>query len=661
MSDINSYGGEIVWRPRREDIERSRVHEFMRLHGFQSFEELHEASIRDVECFTDQVIRFLGIRFQQPYVSVLDMSGGIQFPRWCVGARMNIVESCLDRWAGDSHMRDSIAMVWESEQGAVREMSYGELAAEVNRCANALRELSFGRGDAIGLLMPMTPEIVITFFAIARIGAVILPLFSGFGEHAIASRLHDAEAVALCTSDGLFRRGSVVDIKSVVDVAAAQVPTLRHIIVSKRIGHGIPMKQGRDIWWDEIVPRQADHCVAEVVDAEDPLMIIYTSGTTGKPKGAVHTHCGFPVKAAQDMAFGTDVHNGDMIYWMTDMGWMMGPWLLLGATILGARFFIYDGAPDYPGPHRLWAMSERHGINVLGISPTLIRALMQHGLGPVRAHDISSIRCFASTSEPWNPDPWMWLFSDVGERRIPIINYSGGTEISGGIVMGSPVLPLKPTAFSAACPGISADVYDEDGQPLRNAVGELVITAPWIGMTRGFWKDRDRYIETYWSRWNNVWVHGDFALIDDDGLWYILGRSDDTIKIAGKRVGPSEIESALVAHPAVSEAAAIGVPHESKGNEVLCFCVLNPAAAFTDEVIMELRDMLVRDMGKALAPKHIIAVSDVPKTRNGKIMRRMIRAAWLGHDPGDTAALANPETLVEIRAEAEKAKKGGIS
>ncbi|MFM8323082.1 MAG: AMP-binding protein, partial [Chloroflexota bacterium] len=376
---------------------------------------------------------------------------------------------------------------------------------------------------------------------------------------------------------------------------------------------------------------------------------LYTSGTTGRPKGAVHTHCGFPVKAAQDMAFGTDVGPGQVIYWMSDMGWMMGPWLVFGTLLLGGAFLLYDGAPDFPGPDRLWALVERHRINVLGVSPTLVRALAVHGEAPAHAHELGSLRCFASTGEPWNPEPWMWLFQSVGGGLRPIINYSGGTEISGGIVMGSPLLPLKPCAFSAACPGIAADVFDEDGRPLRGQVGELVIKAPWIGMTRGFWKDPQRYLDTYWSRWPGVWVHGDFAAVDADGLWYILGRSDDTIKVAGKRLGPAEVESVLVEHPQVVEAAVIGVPDEIKGSEVVAFVVLKQDCTRCEALRDELRQRVAHALGKPLAPREIRFVSDLPKTRNAKVMRRMIRAAYLGQDPGDTSSLVNPEAVEEIR------------
>jgi acetyl-CoA synthetase len=421
------------------------------------------------------------------------------------------------------------------------------------------------------------------------------------------------------------------------------------MIVLKRTGQDIKMKAGRDHWWHELVESQSEKAETEKTNAEDPMMIIYTSGTTGKPKGALHTHCGFPVKAAQDMAFGTDVHQGDVIYWMTDMGWMMGPWLVFGSLLLGATMFLYDGAPDFPAPDRLWELVAKHGINQMGVSPTLIRSLIPHGDEHFKKHDLSSLKCFASTGEPWNPDPWIWLFEKVGGSRVPIINYSGGTEISGGIMMGNMLLPLKPCAFSAACPGMDADVVDENGKPIRNAVGELIIKAPWIGMTRGFWKDKQRYLDTYWSRWENVWVHGDFVAIDADGLWYILGRSDDTLKIAGKRLGPAEVESILVHHDAVVESAAIGVPDEVKGMALVVFCVLKKDSQPSDELRKELKQMIVNEMGKPLAPKAVLFVSDLPKTRNAKVMRRMIRSAYLGQDLGDTSSLVNPQAVDEVK------------
>ncbi|MFX1369002.1 MAG: AMP-binding protein [Promethearchaeota archaeon] len=620
----------------------------MKMHHIESFDELMIRSTEDVEWFTDAVLKFLDIQFYKPYKQVIDLSKGIAWPKWCVGGKMNIVHNCLDKYM-DSPNEYRLALIWEGEDGKTRTMTYRELFREVNKAANALHEIGLGAGDPIGIFMPMIPEIVVALLAIAKIGGIILPLFSGFGVNAIVDRLGDAKAKAMFTVDASIRRNKTILMKPTADGAAELIPSLDHMIVLKQTDVSVQMKPGRDHWWDELISRQSDSSKTEITDAEAPVMIIYTSGTTGLAKGAVHTHCGFPVKAAQDMAFGTDLHSDEIIYWMTDMGWMMGPWLVFGALILGGTFFLFDGAPDYPGPGRIWEIVEKHKVSILGVSPTLIRLLMTHGEDPVAPHDLCSLRYFASTGEPWNPDPWMWLFEKVGKKNIPIINYSGGTEISGGIVMGNPLLPLKACAFSGPCPGIAADVYDENGKPIRNAVGELVIKAPWIGMTRGFWGNPERYEKTYWSHWPDTWVHGDFAAIDNDGLWYILGRSDDIIKVAGKRFGPAEAESVLVSHPAVVEAATIGVPHRIKLNELVAFCVLSPGSEPSEELREELKQSVATAMGKPLTPRTILFVSDLPKTRNAKVMRRMIRAAYLGEDPGDTDSLVNPEAVEEIK------------
>jgi acetyl-CoA synthetase len=643
------FGGEIVWRPTPEVIDNSRLKHFMDGHGLHTYAELMHRSTTDLDWFWNAVLADLDIQFYEPYSRVVDLSKGIEWPAWCVDGVMNVVYNCLDKRIG-SHDENKIALIYESEEGRSRTYTYGQLYREVNKAANALRSLGLKKGDGIGLFMPMTPEIVIALLAIAKIGGIILPLFSGYGEAAIVSRLIDADAVALFTADGVYRRGSVVHMKDMADAAAAQIPSLKHVVVVKHTGGDVSMFAARDQWWHELIDPQSDEAETERTAAEDPLMIIYTSGTTGRPKGAVHTHCGFPIKAAQDMAHGLDLHADEVLYWITDMGWMMGPWLVFGTLLLGATMLIYDGAPDYPAPDRVWAIVQKHHITTLGISPTLVRALIRFGDEPIKQHDISSLRKFASTGEPWNPDPWLWLFNTVGKGQLPIINYSGGTEISGGIVMGNVLLPLKPCAFSAALPGMAADVVDEWGQSVRNQVGELVIRAPWIGMTRGFWRDPQRYLDTYWSRFPNVWVHGDWAAIDGDGLWYILGRSDDTIKVAGKRLGPAEVESILVSHPSVSEAAAIGVPDEIKGQSVVCFCVLKPTAQASDRLRDNLKQLVADELGKSLMPHAIKFVKDLPKTRNAKVMRRIIRAAYLGLDPGDTSSLENPQAIDEIRA-----------
>ncbi len=648
MKETFEFGGEIVWRPTSEHIDQSNLMRFMKQHNIDTFDDLMKRSTEDVAWFTDAVLKFLDIQFYEPYTKVVDLSQGIAWPRWCVDAKMNIVHNCLDKYIG-TPVENQKALLWEGENGTIRSMTYGELYREVNKAANALRSIGLGFGDPIGIYMPMVPEITVALLAIAKIGGIILPLFSGFGVNAIVDRLGDADAKAIFTVDGSVRRGKIIPMKPVADEAAERIPTMKHMIVLNLTGTAIEMKTDRDHWWNELISSQSDSADTEITDAESPMMIIYTSGTTGLAKGAVHTHCGFPIKSAQDMAFGTDLHPGEIIYWMTDMGWMMGPWLVFGTLLLGSTFFLFDGAPDYPGPGRLWEIVEKHQISILGVSPTLIRLLMTYGEEPVEPHDLSSLRYFGSTGEPWNPDPWMWLFEKVGEKKVPIINYSGGTEISGGIVMGNPLLPLKACAFSGPCPGIAADVFDEAGKPLRNKVGELVIKSPWIGMTRGFWKNPERYENTYWSRWDNTWVHGDFAAIDSDGLWYILGRSDDIIKVAGKRFGPAEAESVIVSHPSVAEAATIGVPHKIKLNELVVFCVLNPGNEPSEKLREELKQSVAIAMGKPLTPRDVLFVSDLPKTRNAKVMRRMIRAAYLGEDPGDTDSLVNPEAVEEIR------------
>ncbi|PYK35931.1 MAG: AMP-dependent synthetase [Verrucomicrobia bacterium] len=625
-------------------------------------------STTDIAWFWNTVLCELSIQFYKPYSHVVDLSQGKPWAKWCVNGEMNIVHNMLDKYAG-TEIDNRLAIKSEIEHGTTRALTYEELRGQVNKMAASLHSLGLGKGDAIGVFMPMVSEIVIAMLAIIKIGGIFLPLFSGFGAAAIVSRLNDAEAKALCTADGNYRRGKFCAMKPIADEAAAQIPTLKHLIVleqtagdavsvpSKETGKVLSLPYKTHSWHTLLNQTSNIEHQTCVTSAEDPMMIIYTSGTTGKPKGAVHTHCGFPIKSAQDMWMGLDLHPDETLFWMTDMGWMMGPWEVFGTLLLGATMMLYDGAPDFPAPDRVWALVDRHKVTALGISPTLIRALRRHGDEIVHRHDLSSLRKFASTGEPWNPDPWMWLFQNVGRERLPIINYSGGTEISGGIVMGNVLTPMKPCAFSGPLPGMAADVVDENGKSIRGKVGELVIREPWIGMTRSFWKDRQRYFDAYWSRFPDVWMHGDWAAVDDDGLWYILGRSDDTIKIAGKRVGPAEVESILVAHPQVSEAAAVGVPDPIKGEALVCFCVLKKDAngdmdastALRTSLAAELKGNVARDLGKALAPRDVFFVPDIPKTRNAKVMRRVVRAAYIGEKLGDTSALENPAALDEIR------------
>jgi acetyl-CoA synthetase len=643
------FGQPIALQPNPQAIAASNLAAFMQRHGVLSYKGLLERARQDVAWFWDAVLKDLDVQFYTPYTAVLEETDDPAFPRWCVGGELNIVHNLLDKWQASEAARNRKALIWEGEDGTVRTYSYGELHAEVCRCASALRSRGIGRGDAVGLFMPMTPELLIAFLAVIKVGGVILPLFSGYGPEAVRTRLEDGGAKALFTADGFFRRGKAVAMKPIADAVLEGLDSLKLVVITRRAGLDVPLWAGRDVTWEDFVAGEPAFAVTERTGAEDPLMLIYTSGTTGKPKGAVHTHCGFPVKGAQDMAHCMDVKPGDVFYWMTDMGWMMGPWLVFGTLLRGATMVFYDGAPDFPEPDRLWALVSRHGVTHLGISPTLIRALMPHGPGPVQRHDLNRLRMVCSTGSPWDPDAWQWCFEHVLGLRKPIINYSGGTEISGGILCGNLFTPLKPGSFSGPVPGMDADVVDATGQPVRGEVGELVIRRPWIGMTRGFWRDEERYRQSYWSQIPGLWVHGDFAAIDEDGLWYILGRSDDTIKVAGKRLGPSEVEAVVNAHAAVRESVAVGVPDPVKGEDVVVFAILHDPDTADDALKKAMLDAVAAALGKPLRPRELRFTTAIPKTRNAKVLRRLIRQAYLGEALGDTSSLEDPAAVEAIR------------
>jgi acetyl-CoA synthetase len=638
---------EIVWRPTQEYVERARITRLMRAHGIRDLTELQRRSVAEPEWYWDAVVKDLGLRWSTPYTRVLDTSRGIQWPVWFPGGRLNFADNCVDRHL-DAGRGGKPAIVWEGDDGQSRTLTYAELGREVARLANALRRLGVGEGDRVGVFLPMSPEAAIATLAIVRIGAIYTPCFSGFGAGAVISRLQDCEARALITADGFYRRGQVVRMKETADEAVAACPTVEHVLVYRRLGREVPWTAGRDRWWHEATDKEPAECPAVPVAADHPCLIIYTSGTTGKPKGAVLTQGGFLLKCAHDFSYLMDVGEGDRLFWLTDLGWLMGPMLLTAAFSAGGTAVVFEGVQDYPKPDRLWGIVERHKVTIMGLSPTAVRALMPHGPEHVHAHDLSTVRLIGSTGEPWNPEPYRWLFENAGKARLPIINYTGGTEISGGILGCFPIAPIKPCSFFGPIPGMAAECYDEDGRPVRGQVGELVITRPWPGMTAGFWKDPARYEETYWSRWPDVWVHGDWAYVDDDGFWFIQGRSDDTLKIAGKRLGPAEVESILVAHAAVAESAAIGVPHEIKGEAIVCFAVLRPGHSPSEDLRAELAALVASRMGKALRPERVLFTRDLPKTRSAKIMRRVIRATYLGKEPGDLSSLENPGAVRAI-------------
>ncbi|MHB8590239.1 MAG: AMP-binding protein [Candidatus Dormibacteraceae bacterium] len=595
----------------------------------------------------------LGIQWQRRPTSVLDLSGGAEWARWWPGGAFNYEAACVDPRAASNP--GGMALVWEGEDGTTRRLTNIELKSAVDRAAGMLSLHGIRQGDRVGIFLPMLVETVVAVLALGRIGAIYTPIFSGYAAPAVATRLRDSEARALITADGFLRRGKVIPLKEVADAAVAESLSVTEVLVVRRLDTSadlVPWTRGRDQWWDEALADPAVEPLSDppLTDPESPYMILYTSGTTARPKGTVHVHGGFPLKGAQDLAHDFDLGSGDALFWFTDLGWMMGPWAISGALLLGAKLVLYEGAPDYPGPDRIWELVARHGVTHLGLSPTLVRVLMAHGVEPVRAHDLSSLRVLGSAGEPWNPDPWWWLFREVGHGRLPIVNYSGGTEVAGGILACNLVSPLKPCGFSGPSVGTAADVLGPDGSSLRGAVGELAVRAPLPGMTRGFWNDSERYLDAYWRRFPGVWVHGDWAYVDADGHWFIQGRSDDTLKVGGKRVGPAEVESVAVAHRAVLEAAAIGVPHEVKGEVVVVFCVLRRGESDTADLRAAIGQRIAAGLGKALAPQAVVVVSALPRTGSGKIMRRLARAAWLGLDLGDISSLENPKALDDIRA-----------
>jgi acetyl-CoA synthetase len=631
-------------------VERANVTRFMRANGIGSYEELVARSQADVEWFWDAVVKDLGLEFYEPYTQVLDTSGGIAWATWFRGGSINLAHNCVDRWA--ERTPDRVAVRWEGEEPGSRAVTYAELREMSDRLAHGLSSLGVQDGDTIGIFLPMAPETVAATLACAKLGAIYLPLFSGYGADAVATRLRDAGCTVLITADGTTRRGKVVPMKETADEAVAAAPSVRHVVVWERLGRtGLPWTEGRDVRWGELLDAQpAAPFDTAHLDPEHPLFVAYTSGTTGRPKGSVHVHGGFLVKIAEEVAYQTDLHQDETLFWVSDLGWIMGPWEITGATALGATVFLFDGAPNDP-PDRLWDLVERHRIDVLGISPTLIRALIPSGDESVRGHNLSSLRILGSTGEPWNPEPYLWFLREVGGGRCPIINISGGTEVGACFLSPLPITSLKACTLRGPALGMDIDVWDADGAPVGpGEVGELVCKKPWPGMTRGIWKDPDRYIATYWSRWPDVWVHGDWAMVDEDGFWFLHGRSDDTMKIAGKRLGPAEVESALTDHPAVAESAAVGIPDELKGEAVWCFVVTRPGVEQTDELARELTGLVADRLGKSFKPSRVVFVQELPKTRSAKIVRRALRAVVLDKEPGDLSSLENPDALGAIRA-----------
>ncbi|MDT5093718.1 MAG: acetyl-CoA synthetase [Mycobacterium sp.] len=638
------------WNPTADYIERANVTRLARTHGMAGIDELRARSVADTAWYWNAAVTDLGLRFRTPYSRVLDLHNGIEHPDWFIDATMNIIDSCLLRWRDEAP--DRIAVAHEDEAGRTRQLSFSQLAAEVARAAEGLRALGIGPGDAVAIYLPMIPEAVVACYAVASLGAVLVPLFSGFASAAIASRLADAEAKAVIVADVTIRRGRAVPLLPQVGAALAHCPTVRHVVVVPNGADGPPEYVGAQmVLWSQLTYRDAPFAAVEL-DAMHPLLLAYTSGTTGKPKGAVHTHAGFLVKTATEVAYSFDVNPGGVFSWVTDMGWIMGPLSVFGSHANGATLLLYEGSPDRPDSTRLWQLVERHRVTMLGVSPTLARALHSAEPGFGSTPDLSSVHVLGSTGEPWDPESYEWLARDMFGGRVPVINFSGGTEVGGSFLAPYPVEPIRSCSLGGPSLGMAVDVVDESGRSVRGQVGELVCRQPWPSMTRGIWNDEKRYLQAYWSRFPGMWTHGDFAIVDGDGQWFILGRSDDVMNVAGKRLAPAEVESVMITHPHVAEAAVVGVPDTVKGEAVWAFWVARSDRApdpNDEQVGADLAALVGRELGKPFTPSRVWRVEALPKTRSAKIMRRAIRAAALGVDPGDLSGAENPDAVEKIR------------
>ena len=651
MSDAPN---RFAWVPDEEIKQNSLLQRYIEHVGAGDYDGLLAWCDADPARFWNDVIEFLDIRFATPYEQVVDLSDGPEWAKWCVGGTTNVALNCLDKHRGMPVMAQTFC-IWQGEDGRQRTWTYADLDREASRLAAALQDLGLGPGDPIAVYLPMLPETAAAHFAIARMGGLVVPLFSGFGPDAIATRLNDCDAKLCLTVDATRRRGNIVAMKAVLDEALTQVPSIEHVIVLQDQGLDVAMTEGRDHDWAELTEGQVDDMDSVMVPADDGAILVYTSGTTGKPKGAISTHCAVAVKTAIDLPMCLDLKPSDRILWMTDYGWAVGPIVITATAYNGGSMIMAEGAPDYPEPGRIWRLIQDLGVTALGVAPTLVRGLMRYGTEEPAKFDLSSLRLALSTGEPWTDEAWWWLFDHILKRKAPILNWCGGTEITGGIISSNVLTPMTPCSFAGPMPGMAADIVDDAGQPVAiGQVGELVMRQPSIGLTRGLWRDPERYLEAYWSMYEGLWRQGDWAYRDEDGLWYVTGRSDDTLNISGKRTGPAEIEGLVMASDKIIEAAAIGIPDPISGTAVMCVCVPAPGVA-ADEALKEaVENAVVEGMGKSFRPKHVLFVEDLPKTRTLKIMRRVIRALVLDEAPGDLSSLVNPEAVEAVKREAAK-------
>jgi acetyl-CoA synthetase len=630
-----------VFTPSPQLVEHANVKKWMDAQGIRDYDELIEKA-RDLEWYWGAMAQEF-VEWYQPYEKVLEWQR--PWAQWFVGAKYNIVHDALDRHI-ETWRKNKVAYIFEGEPGDVKKLTYRDLFVEVNKLANALKVIGVGRNDKVGIYMPMIPALPIAMLACAKIGAIHSVVFSGFSAKALRERVNDAEARVVITCDGFYRRGREVPLKQQTDAALEWAPSVRQVIVFKRTGQEVPWVEGRDLWWHEVTAYQSGTCATEALDANDVLYLLYTSGTTGRPKGVIHAHGGYAVGTATTLSWVFDLKDEDVWWCAADIGWVTGhSYIVYAPLILGVTSIMYEGAPDYPKPNRWWSIIENHGVTVLYTSPTAIRMHMRYGEGWAKRHNLQSLRLLGSVGEPINPEAWIWYYTHIGGERCQIMDTWWQTETGSFVISPLPITPLKPGAATRPLPGFSAHVYNGDGQPIQKSGGELVLTTPWPSMLRGLYKDPDRYQKIYWSAFPGVYLAGDIARVDDDGYFWVQGRADDVLKTAGHRISNSEIESAMVSHPHVAEAVAIGKPHPIKGEAICVYVVLREGIVATDRLRTQLMQHVSNEIGKIARPDEVWFVTDVPKTRSGKIMRRIVRAKAIGEAPGDVSTLRNPEAV----------------
>ena len=636
---------DFAFIPTDEQIKHSNIFSFMQKYNITSLEELSKKATNDLEWFWKSVDEDIGIIWDKKYEKVFDFSKGYPWAKWFVNGTTNIILSSVEKFA--KLTPDKIAYCFISEDNSKIKLSYKDLELNINKLANGLKSIGIKKGDVVAIYMPMIAESIIAILACAKIGAVQTVIFSGYSYGALQIRLQDCNAKILFVSDGFKRKGKPISQKTAVIQVIKNTNVEKTVVVNyKKVDNY--EKSDSLVFYDELIANQSDSCETEIMDSEDPLFILYTSGTTGKPKGVLHSHGGFSVFAGHQAAYLIDMHQNDILLWPADIGWITGlVWNVYGLLEIGATAIIYDGAIDYPNYDRLWDLIDEFNVTIFGISPTAVRLFKKNHVEPLKNHNLEKIRNIPTTGEPIDEESWWWLFEKVGKKKIPIMNLSGGTEIGGAMLSVFPGLKLKPTTVGVPCPGIVLDVLDDAGNSIQNKKGYLVVKSPWPGMTRGLLNDDKRYLETYWSRFDNIWFHGDYVLVDSDGLWYMHGRVDDIINISGHRLSTAEIEQCVISHPKISDAASISVPDEIHGEAIIIFIV--PETQFKNENLeAEVDQYIIDKIGKVAKPKNVFTLTDLPKTKTGKILRRILKSKLLHEPLGDLSSLENPQVLDEI-------------